>query len=264
MIPIPTLLRRARLASVLALAVLGASLATARAPQFDSAPFLTPQPTSFAQCPQFFSHGRPPAIAPRPQFRELCYEAFAVLHSGTTKTPVYVAQRLNRKIIEDADEKRADKFFADARLPRGERAELEDYKRSGYSRGHMAPAGDMPTPTAMAQSFSLANMVPQNAQHNGGAWNKIEQDTRRYALRAKGDVFVISGPVFTDRGPRIGPNGVKVPTFLYKLVYDASTQRAWAHWQENREGEPVGRPISYQELVKRTGVELLPGISPQH
>lgn len=187
-----------------------------------------------------------------------------MLHSGATRTPVYVAQRLNRQILKDANEKRAKRLFADARLPRGERAELEDYKNSGYSRGHMAPAGDMSTPTAMAQSFSLANMVPQNARHNGGAWNKIEQDTRHYVQRAKGNVFVITGPVFTDAGPRIGTNGVKVPTYLYKLVYDATTQKAWAHWQENREGETVGRPISYQELVKRTGVEFLPRISLQH
>lgn len=217
-------------------------------------------PSSFAQCPQFFASGKPPAVAPRPKQRELCYEAFAVLHSGETKTPVYVAQRLNRRSIEDADEKRATRFFADARLPRGERAELEDYKRSRYSRGHMAPAGDMPTPTAMAQSFSLANMVPQDIQHNGGAWAKIEQDTRHYVRRAQGDVFVITGPVFTQESPRIGDNGVRVPTYLFKLVYDQQTNRAWAHWQENREGERVGRPISYQELVKRTGVEFLPGL----
>ena len=78
------------------------------------------------------------------------------------------------------------------------------------------------------------------------------------------NVFVITGPVFTDTGPRIGANGVKVPTYLYKLVYDAKTNKAWAHWQENREGEKVGRPISYQELVKRTGVEFLPSSVLQH
>ena len=194
----------------------------------------------------------------RPALRELCYEAFAVLHSGETKTPVYVAQRLNRKSIEDADERRADKFFADARLPAAERAELEDYKRSGFSRGHMAPAGDMPTPTAMAQSFSLANMVPQNAQQNGGSWAKIEQDTRRYVLRSKGDVYVITGPVFESNAPTIGEGRVRVPRFLFKLVYDATTGRSWAHWQENREGERVSPPITYKELVRRTGMEFLP------
>ncbi len=176
-----------RPALVSALALFFAAPALARG-HFDSAPLTVPHPTSFAQCRQFFVDGRPPLVTRRPALRELCYEAFAVLHSGETKTPVYAAERLNRKSIEDADEKRADRFFADARLPSAERAELEDYKHSGYSRGHMAPAGDMPTPTAMAQSFSLANMVPQNPQQNGGSWAKIEQDTRKYALRAKGDV----------------------------------------------------------------------------
>ena len=164
--------RMLRLTAILALTV--ASAAHARLPVFEPLDSASVHPTRFAQCPHFFVDGKPPAIPARPKLRELCYEAFAILHSGETRTPVYVAQRLNRQTIEDADEKRATKFFADARLPRGERAELEDYKRSGYSRGHMAPAGDMPTPTAMAQSFSLANMVPQDIQHNGGAWAKIE------------------------------------------------------------------------------------------
>ena len=248
--------RMLRLTAILALTV--TSAAHARLPVFEALDSASGHPTRFAQCPQFFVDGKPPAIPASPKLRELCYEAFAILHSGETRTPVYVAQRLNRQTIEDADEKRATKFFADARLPRGERAELEDYKRSGYSRGHMAPAGDMPTPTAMAQSFSLANMVPQDIQHNGGAWAKIEQDTRRYIRRAKGDVFVITGPVFTPESPRIGNNGVGVPAYLFKLVYDQHDNRAWAHWQENREGERVGRPITYEELVKRTGVEFLP------
>ena len=258
---------RLQLALLVALTLTNISLpidAWARSHQFDSSALLTPQPTSFAQCPQFFADGKPPVIAPRPLLRELCYEAFAVLHSGKTRTPVFVVQRLNRQSIEDADEKRAKRFFADARLPSAERAELEDYKGSGYSRGHLAPAGDMPTPSAMVQSFSLANVVPQNAQHNSGAWSKIEQNTRHYVRRAKGDVFVITGSVFAEDAPQIGANGVRVPSYLYKLVYDATTHRAWTHWQQNREGEAVSSPISYGELVDRTGVEFLPGISVQH
>ncbi len=135
-----------------------------------------------------------------------------MLHDGSTRTPLYVTQRLTRESIEAADLRRSDQFFADARLPSSEGAELDDYKRSGYSRGHMAPAGDMSTPSSMAQSFSLANMVPQNIQHNGGAWAKIEQDTRRHVRRAKGDVFVVTGPVFTSSSPAICDNAVKVPT----------------------------------------------------
>lgn len=216
--------------------------------------------THFSDCHQFFAGGVAPLVQKAPMQRELCYEAFAILHSGESKTPVFVAQRLNRASVEDANEKRTNRFFADARLPRNERAELSDYKASGYARGHMAPAGDMPNPTAMAQSFSLANMVPQNPQQNSGAWAKIEQDTRRYVLRAQGDVFVITGPVFGPDSQVIGANRVRVPTHLFKLVYDASTGKAWAHWQPNSEEARASQPISYRELEQRIKIVLLPGV----
>lgn len=205
-------------------------------------------------------------VAPRPTHRALCYDAFAVLHSGESKTPVFVAERLNRASIADADEKRTNKFFPDARLRYSERATLNDYKGSGYDRGHMAPAGDMPTPRAMAQSFSLANMVPQAQEHNRGVWEKsVEMATRKYAARATGDVFVITGPVFVpniSQSPSIGYGQVRVPKYLFKLVYDQNKNRAWAHWQENSNATRASRPISYAELVKRTGIEFLPGVRP--
>lgn len=217
--------------------------------------------TSFKDCPQFFAGGIAPATPSAPKLRELCYDAFAVLHSGNTRTPVFVAQRLNRASIEAAKgEQRTDKFFTDARLPKAERAELSDYQGSGWSRGHMAPAGDMPNATAMAQSFSLANMVPQNPRQNSGPWAKIEADTRHYAARANGDVFVITGPVFEPGSRAIGANQVAVPTHLFKLVYDAETKRAWAHWQPNTDSARAGRPITYGELEQRVGMALLPGV----
>ena len=156
------------------------------------------------------------------------------------------------------DHQRTDKFFADARLPRGERAELEDYQGSGFDRGHMAPAGDMGTAESLAQSFSLANVVPQYPVNNRRSWAGIEKATRKYVMRAAGDVFVITGPVFDGVPQTIGSNGVWVPQHLFKLVYDPSTNRAWAHWLDNSDDAMVGKPISYEELVRRTGIQFLP------
>ena len=217
--------------------------------------------TSFQACPQHFAGGQPPAHPNAPKLRELCFTDFAVLHNGNTKTPVYVAQRLNRQMLQAGQTiKRSDKFYSEARLPASERAELDDYKGSGWSRGHMAPAGDMSTAEGKAQSFSLANMVPQDAKQNGGPWAKVEEDTRKYVMRARGDVYVITGPVFEPGAKTIGASRVAVPSHVFKLVYDPSTGRSWAHWQQNSPEAQVGRPISYQEVVQRTGMELLPGL----
>lgn len=214
--------------------------------------------TSFKDCPQFFP-GKPPVVPAAPGLRELCFSSFAILHSGQTKTPVFVAQRLNRQMLLQAQEVgRTDRFYPEARLPAAEWAELEDYKGSGYARGHMAPAGDMHTPEAMAQSFSLANMVPQDQRQNSGPWNKIEQDTRKYIMRAKGDVYVFTGPVYANNSERIGAGQVAVPAHLFKVVYDATTKRSWVHWQENEPGAKAGRPIGYEEFLRRVRVWLLP------
>jgi len=218
--------------------------------------------TRFDQCRQFFP-GEPPVLSGSSgNLRELCFSAFAVLHNGQTKTPVFVVERLSRASLQRGSGlKRTDRFYADARLPAAERAELADYKGSGYSRGHMAPAADMPTEEGMAQSFSLANMVPQNQKHNGGDWAKIEDDTRKYALRATGDIYVYTGPVYDGAVQKtIGPGKVAVPSHVFKLVYDPSTGKSWAHWHQNADGPQSLQPISYAQLVERTGLHLIPAL----
>lgn len=221
---------------------------------------------SFSACRNFFVNGKPPVVAHRPTNRALCYDAFAILHSGDSKTAVFVAEKLNRAAVADADEERTDRFFPDARLRSAERATLADYQGSGFDRGHLAPAGDMPTAQAMAQSFSLANMVPQAPKHNQGAWRtSVEAATKKYAGRASGDVYVITGPVFApsiDQSPGIGRGHVRVPRYLFKLVYDQDKNRAWAHWNLNDNATRPSPPISYGELVRRTGIEFLPGVNP--
>ncbi|THJ34570.1 DNA/RNA non-specific endonuclease [Lampropedia aestuarii] len=226
------------------------------------APAPAPAATAdFAQCRHFFPDGVPPVVhRVKAVSYALCFDAFAILYNADTKTPVYVVERLNRNSLTAAKAiSRSDRFYPEARLPSSARALLEDYRGSGFSRGHMAPAADMPSNAAMAQSFSLANMVPQNQSHNSGPWSKIEQDTRQYVMRARGDVFVFTGPAYeANRVARIGPSGVAVPSHLFKLVYDANTQRSWAHWQQNAAGEQSMRPISYRELSQRMQIDFLP------
>jgi endonuclease G len=62
--------------------------------------------------------------------------------------------------------------------------------------------------TAMAQCFTLANIVPQDSHNNQRQWRGIESDTRKYAARASGKVFVITGPVFGLGHKTIGPGKV--------------------------------------------------------
>ncbi len=215
----------------------------------------------FDQCLDLFSERTPPAIQNvdglKP--RALCFSGFAVMHSGKTHVPIYVAEKLNKQLLSDAQEnERTNQFFEEARLPASERAQLSDYQGSGYDRGHMAPAADMATDESMAQSFTLANMIPQAPINNRKSWAGIEKATRKYVMRAQGDVYVITGPVFDGLPVTIGDNHVWVPSYIFKLVYDPSTNRAWAHWLENTDEARVGRPISYSELVLRTGINFLP------
>jgi endonuclease G len=215
----------------------------------------------FANCRQFFANNTPPVVPNQEELkpRTLCFSSFAVLYSGKSHTPIYVAERLTKQaLLASENIPRSNHFFEDARLPQADRSTPDDYKNSDYDRGHMAPAGDMGTQEAKDQSFSMANMIPQDPVNNQHAWRKIEADTRKYAMRAEGDVFVITGPVFDGVPPTIGDNKVWVPQHLFKLVYDPATKKAWAHWQDNTSEARAGKPISYEDLVKRTGVEFLP------
>jgi endonuclease G, mitochondrial len=183
-------------------------------------------------CTQFAPNDQFPVLTnPRmtPKTRVLCYADFVVLHSGITHGPLWSAEHLTRDHIEAAkDMVRTNKFFEDSRLPDGEGATLADYKRSGFDRGHMSPAGNRWNEEAMAESFSLANVVPQNRENNQHLWSRIETAVRRLTTRYD-DTYVITGPMFNGQQLQtIGPTRVFVPTQLFKVVYIPSKQMAFA------------------------------------
>jgi endonuclease G len=187
--------------------------------------------------------------------RDLCFDTFAIYYSPQDKKPIYTVEKLNKAQLSAPHPKRSNQFYEEGRLPFSERALLSDYRGSGYDRGHNAPAGDMSNELAMAQSFSLANMMPQARQNNQGIWAKnVEEPTRSYIKRAAGDVYVFTGSI--GKSGSIGRGQVTVPSHLYKLVYDASKNTAWAYWIENTNEARMTPPITYLELVQKTGIDF--------
>jgi endonuclease G len=217
---------------------------------------------SFDGCADLFPAAKPINTATVPATMKplaLCSDNFAVLYSQTSKTPLVVVERLNAAQLQDAKgEERTNQFYPDPRIPKSGRAELSDYRSQhpAVDRGHQSPAADAPNPNAMAQSFALSNMVPQDPTNNRKIWSKVESDVRRFAKRADGNVFVFTGPLFDSGHTTIGNNKVWVPTRLFKLVYDASSKRAWAYVLPNAETR-IERPMDYDAFVKSTGLNLL-------
>src|SRR3954469_23883461 len=187
---------------------------------FGSAASALAQP---AACPQFFPGGQAPALTNSRLAQRttlLCNDAYAVLASGVTHGAIWSAERLTMASVTAArDTVRASVFYSDPRLPPADQAQLEDYRRSGYDRGHMTPSGDMPDWEAQQQSFSLANMVPQTSQLNRGIWERIETAVRDLAAR-EGELYVVTGPAFQGQQLQsIGPSAVLVPSATWKAVY---------------------------------------------
>jgi endonuclease G, mitochondrial len=187
---------------------------------------------SASGCPQFSPGGEAPVVT-NPKMRAatqaLCYSDYALLHSGVTRGPLWSAEHLTAQGIEAAkDNTRTNRFFVDKRLPTGARATLDDYRHSGFDRGHMSPAGDRWSKKGMAESFSLANIVPQDPSNNRRIWSRIEQSVRRI-VEDSGEAYVVTGPLFSGRQLQtIGDSRVFVPTQLYKVVYLPQRQLAFA------------------------------------
>ncbi|MDR3430073.1 DNA/RNA non-specific endonuclease [Silvimonas sp.] len=215
---------------------------------------------SASNCPAQFFSGRAPDVHNPKLARDtkpLCFDAFAVLYSGVSLTPLWSAEHITRQRVQQAREMvRTDTFHEEPQLQNMPHPELADYARSGFDRGHMSPNGDMPDKDAQFQSFSLANMIPQSPENNRGLWAGLEASVRDMAVR-DGEVYVVTGPLFEGSAIKRLNNRVLVPTYLYKAVYNPSKQQAAAYVTPNAPGDDY-QVVSIAELEKRIGINPFP------
>ena len=214
-------------------------------------------------CPQFFPRGQPPSLV-NPKLAQrttlLCNDAYAAVASGVTHGPLWSAEHLTTASLAGAHATpRQGEFHPDDRLPLADAAQLDDYRRSGYDRGHMAPSGDMPNEQAQDQSFSLANMVPQTAELNRGIWAGVESAMRTLA-DSRGELYLVTGPAFQGKQIKsIGADGVLVPTSTWKAVYDPQAGGTGVYVCHNN-ATPTCATVSVAVLVRAVGIDPFPGL----
>jgi len=188
---------------------------------------------------------------------ELCFDGYAAAYSGITRTPLWTAEHLTADRIRKAhsvDDK--GDFHAETRLPVAVRSSAATYEKSAYDPGTLAPAEDFTSQQAVAQSFSMANVIPQNCWNNRDIWRWIEGTTRHLAL-TKGDIYVITGPVFTNEVKDALKDGTRVPTKLFKIIYDPHSHQAAAYVVFNKRTDHFN-VVSVAKIEAMTGIDFFP------
>ncbi len=195
----------------------------------------------------------------------LSHAGFALLYDDAYRQARWVAYELTRDETSGRF-KRTDRFMPDPLASQGTASDA-DYLRSGYDRGHLAPAADMGwSEVAIAESFYYSNISPQTPGFNRGIWKRLEERVRDWAIEYDA-VYVVTGPVLTPGAPVIGPDRVAVPAYFFKVLLDfrgqsvkgigfilpnASSSLPLTHFAV---------PIDSVERV--TGIDFFPWFSPE-
>ena len=193
-------------------------------------------------------------------------EGYALGYVEEWEQPAWVAYRLTKDEVMSRKASRMDAFMSDPEI-NTQSASPEDYRGSGYDRGHIAPAGDMHwSDKTMLESFYMSNMSPQEPPFNRGIWSKLEQAVRRFAYSEE-SVFVVTGPIVTEDDTKtIGFSKVRVPGFYYKVVYDETPPEKMIAFILPNKGskKPLDSfVVSVDDVEEATGLDFFSTLSPE-
>jgi len=201
----------------------------------------------------------------------LDYEYFVINHNDGFKIPYWVACYLSFSNLQGTINRTND-FRADPRLDNGLKSELEDYRHSGYDRGHNAPAGAFKrSRDAMSTTFLLSNMSPQTPRLNRNIWRILEEQVRDM-VREEGEAWIITGNLFLNPDSQvicpleyIGPNHVAVPTHLFKAILSMNENSDYSMYafllpnqRDHIPGEPKDFLITVDHLEEIAGYDFFP------
>lgn len=196
---------------------------------------------------------------------EVRHSFMTIFYDQDQKIARYVVYELKKENLLKEKFKRRDHFRDDPILAKSQVPQVpkEAYRKSGYDRGHLAPAADFSwSKKALEESFYLTNIAPQKPSLNRDSWKRLEQKVRRWACGEE-RLTVITGPLH-DPHPKLLQGVLVVPESFFKLVIDETPPkraRAFIYHQGDSGDLLSKREVSLSDMRIRDIDVIYPGLS---
>ncbi len=191
------------------------------------------------------------------------HTAFTLCYSNAHEQARWVSYRLTADMCNNNGEERTNDFREDKDVKKRS-ASLEDYKKSGYDRGHLCPAGDMGwSEQTMSESFLMSNMSPQLPGFNRGIWKRLETDVREWTKK-NDELYIVTAGVLEDSLHTIGINKVAVPRYYYKVILDCHLPEykaiAFVLPNQGSKDPVLNFAVSIDSVERLTGINFFPAL----
>ncbi len=184
------------------------------------------------------------------------HNGYSLSYHESYEQAEWVAYELKKSHLSNTNFKRPN--FEVDKAVKTKAAHWKNYKKSGYTRGHLCPAADRKySKEAYAETFLTSNISPQSYEFNSGVWNRLEQKVRFWANKNDG-VFVVTGGVLKNNLHVIGSEKVAIPDHFYKVIldYNNGNPKMLAFLMAHEDSK---RPL-YEFVVSTDKIEQLTGI----
>lgn len=198
-------------------------------------------------------------------YRVLRNEGFMVGYSDLRLNPLWATYWLEALTPEQKKQgyKRPGQFSEDWRTVW--RVSHQDYTRTGYDRGHLAPnyaISRLYGKTAQEETFLMTNIVPQKPNLNRKVWQRLEEAAIEHFTNQFSRIAVITGPVFDPQTERL-ESWVEVPDAFYKIFVglnekgQAVSMLAFLMPQDVKGSEPLTKfVVSVDKIEEVTGFDF--------
>lgn len=190
------------------------------------------------------------------------HKYYTLSYSESHEQAEWVAYELKKEHLSRSNHKRP-LFELDNKV-KTKSAHWGNYKNSGYSKGHLLPAGDRKfSKDAYNNTFLTSNISPQKPKFNAGIWNRLEQKVRYWAGKEH-HLYVVTGGVLEKNLKTIGREKVTVPQQFYKVLLDYSGPEVKAIGflvPHQASKKPLyDFVVSIDEIESLTGIDFFPAL----